>query len=121
MKLLSLNSPLSSKFKFIVALGMAVVLGSILSAAQDKAIVLKGGKLLTVTHGVVENGIVVMQGGKITAVGGASVNVPAGAQVIDVTGMTVYPGLIDSETQLGLTEISAESATNDMIEMSDEI
>jgi imidazolonepropionase-like amidohydrolase len=35
--------------------------------------------------------------------------------------MTVYPGLIDSETHLGLTEISAERMTNDEIEMSDEI
>ena len=35
--------------------------------------------------------------------------------------MTVYPGLIDSETQLGLTEISAEPMTNDLVEMSDEI
>ena len=43
------------------------------------------------------------------------------AQVIDVTGMTVYPGLIDSESALGLTEISAESSTNDLIEISDEI
>jgi imidazolonepropionase-like amidohydrolase len=35
--------------------------------------------------------------------------------------MTVYPGLIDSETSLGLTEISAEPSTNDRIEISDEI
>ena len=63
---------------------------------------LRGGKLLTITHGVIENGVVVIEDGKIAAVGaGASVKVPAGAQVIDVTGMTVYPGLIDSETNLG--------------------
>ncbi len=41
--------------------------------------------------------------------------------MIDVTGMTVYPGLIDSESYLGLTEISAEDSTNDLIETSDEI
>ena len=35
--------------------------------------------------------------------------------------MTVYPGLIDSESSLGLTEISAESSTNDLIENSEEI
>ncbi|HMH01066.1 MAG TPA: amidohydrolase family protein, partial [Terriglobales bacterium] len=40
---------------------------------------------------------------------------------IDVSGMTVYPGLIDSETSLGLTEISAEPSTNDQVEASDEI
>src|SRR5271167_1188986 len=89
---------------------------------QDKPVVLRGGKLLTITHGVIENGVIVMQGGKITAVGAASsVNIPADARVIDATGMTIYPGLIDSETQLGLTEISAEAMTNDLIEMSDEI
>ena len=66
---------------------------------------------------MIENGVIVMQGGKITAVGAAaSVNIPADAQVIDATGMTIYPGLIDSETHLGLTEISAENMTNDLVE-----
>jgi imidazolonepropionase-like amidohydrolase len=91
-------------------------------AAQEKPVVLKGGKLLTVSHGVIENGVLFMQGGKITAVSaGGSAKIPRDARVIDVTGMTVYPGLIDSETHLGLTEISAEDMTNDLIESSDEI
>ena len=41
------------------------------AVAQDNPIALKGGKLLTITHGVIENGTVVMQGGKIAAVGPA--------------------------------------------------
>ena len=90
-------------------------------AVGNETIALKGGKLLTITHGVIENGVVVMQNGRITAVGGAGTAIPSGAKVVDVTGMTVYPGLIDSETHLGLTEISAERMTNDQIEMSDEI
>ena len=70
----------------------------------------------------IENGVLVISGGKIAALGAAnSVKVPKDAQVIDVTGMTVYPGLIDSESYLGLTEISAEGSTNDLIETSDEI
>lgn len=89
---------------------------------QSKPVVLKGGKLLTVSHGTIDNGVLVMKDGKIAAIGAAgSVSVPADAQLIDVTGMTVYPGLIDSETQLGLTEISAEQMTNDLVESSDEI
>ncbi|HLY92815.1 MAG TPA: amidohydrolase family protein [Candidatus Angelobacter sp.] len=91
------------------------------AAATNETIALKGGKLLTITHGVIENGVLVMQNGRITVIGGAGTAIPSGAKVIDVTGMTVYPGLIDSETHLGLTEISAERMTNDQIEMSDEI
>jgi imidazolonepropionase-like amidohydrolase len=101
---------------------LLLAIASVLAAAQQQPIVLKGGKLLTVSHGVVENGILVMQGGKISALGAASsVKFPKDAKVIDVTGMTVYPGLIDSETSLGLTEISAENSTNDRVELSDEI
>jgi imidazolonepropionase-like amidohydrolase len=89
---------------------------------EATAIILRGGKLLTISHGVIENGAVVIEGGKITAVGAAaSVAVPKNARVIDTTGMTIYPGLIDSHTHLGLTEISAVEMTNDLVEASDEI
>jgi imidazolonepropionase-like amidohydrolase len=91
------------------------------AAAANETIALKGGKLLTITHGVIENGVVVMQNGRITAVGGPGTAIPSGAKVIDVSGMTVYPGLIDSETHLGLTEVSADRMTNDELEPSDEI
>jgi len=94
----------------------------VVASAQQKPVVLRGGKLLTVSHGTIENGVVVIENGKIAAVGAASsVNIPKDARVIDVTGMTVYPGLIDSETQLGLTEISEEDSTNDLVETSEEI
>jgi imidazolonepropionase-like amidohydrolase len=90
--------------------------------AQQKSLVLKGGTLLTVSHGTIENGVLVMSAGKISALGTAtSIKIPKDAEVADVTGMTVYPGLIDSESYLGLTEISAEGSTNDLIETSDEI
>ena len=89
----------------------------------NKYIVITGGKLLTITHGTIENGELVIYKGKIAGVGtaGAMKPLPPGAQIIDAKGMTVYPGLIDSETHLGLTEISAERNTNDLVERSDEI
>jgi imidazolonepropionase-like amidohydrolase len=90
-------------------------------AAPSEITVIRGGKLLTVSHGVIENGVIVMQNGKITAIGGANTAIPKSAKIIDATGMTVYPGLIDSETHLGLTEISADRMTNDTLENSDEI
>ncbi len=85
-------------------------------------IAITGGKVLTVSHGVIENGVVLLEGGKIAAVGtAASVKVPKGATVVDAKGMTVYPGLIDSETRLGLSEIASDRMTNDTVEPSDEI
>jgi imidazolonepropionase-like amidohydrolase len=93
-----------------------------IAPAQQKTVALKGGKVLTVSHGTIENGVVLFENGKITAVGAAgSVQIPKDVRVIDATGMTVYPGLIDSETALGLTEISAVDMTNDLVEPSDEI
>jgi imidazolonepropionase-like amidohydrolase len=84
-------------------------------------IAIRGGKLLTITHGVIENGVVVMENGKITAVGPSGTAIPRGATVVDATGMTVYPGLIDSETNLGLVEVEADQRSNDLVEPSDEI
>ena len=56
---------------------------------------------------MIENGVLLIQDGKIAAIGAAaSHQIPKDARVIDVSGMTVYPGLIDSETHLGLTEIA---------------
>ncbi len=104
---------------FVVGLVLCVASAA---PAQQKPVVLKGGKLLTVSHGIIENGVLVMQNGKITAVGAANaIKIAKDARVIDATGMTIYPGLIDSEDNLGLTEISAEQMTNDLIESSDEI
>lgn len=84
-------------------------------------IAIRGGKLLTITHGVIENGVVIMDGGKITAVGGSGTAIPRNATVVDATGMTVYPGLIDSETNIGLVEVEADQMSNDLVEPSDEI
>jgi imidazolonepropionase-like amidohydrolase len=95
---------------------------SLRAADASKTIVIEGGKLLTVSHGMIENGVLVMADGKITAVGKAGeVKVPGDAQIVDAKGMTVYPGLIDPETNFGLTEISADQMTNDLVERSDEI
>ena len=84
-------------------------------------IAITGGKLLTITHGTIDNGTIILSNGKITAVGPASTAIPPGATIFYAKGMTVYPGLFDSETQLGLTEISSDDASNDLAETSDEI
>jgi imidazolonepropionase-like amidohydrolase len=106
----------------LVTFVVILLLGVSLCSAQQKPVALKGGRILTISHGTIENGVVLFENGKITAVGSSgSVQIPKDARMIDVAGMTVYPGLIDSETALGLTEISAVDMTNDLVEPSDEI
>lgn len=91
------------------------------TSVQAPTIAITGGKLLTITHGVIENGTIILSGGKITAIGPARTAIPKGAQVVDARGMTVYPGLIDSETQLGLVEVESDQVNSDLVEPSDEI
>ncbi len=73
------------------------ILIAVSAAAQD--LVLKGGTILTITKGTIENGTVVIQDGKITAIG-KNINIPSGIKVIDVTGKYIMPGLIDSHTHI---------------------
>jgi imidazolonepropionase-like amidohydrolase len=84
-------------------------------------IAIVGGKLLTVTHGTIENGVIILDHGKIAAIGPATTTIPTGATLFDAHGMTVYPGLFDAETHLGLTEVDADEMSNDLVEASDEI
>ena len=62
-------------------------------------IAIKGGKLLTVTNGIIEKGNILIENGKITAVG-ADVAIPEGAEVICAEGCWVTPGLIDVHTHI---------------------
>ncbi|MEP6850932.1 MAG: amidohydrolase family protein [Acidobacteriota bacterium] len=64
-----------------------------------------GARIVTVSGATIENGTVIIQNGKIAAVG-ANVSVPSGAERIDGKGLSVFPGMIDANTNLGLSEIS---------------
>src|SRR5215207_8279904 len=80
--------------------------------AQRSAIdtyAITNARIVTVSGPVIERGTVVIRNGLIAAVG-ASVNAPPDARVIDGAGLTVYPGLIDSYTNLALPEASPTPA-----------
>jgi imidazolonepropionase-like amidohydrolase len=87
-------------------------------APTAETVVLSGGRLLTVSGETIENGTLVLSGGRIAALG-REVAVPPGARVIDVSGRTVYPGLIDGLTTLGLVEISSVAGSVDTTEVED--
>jgi len=79
------------------------------SNAQHSAIdtyAITNARIVTVSGPIVERGTVVIRNGLITAAG-ANITAPPDARVIDGTGLTVYPGLIDSYTDLALPEAAA--------------
>ena len=88
-----------------------------LNAAPDAAspahvYALRGAKVYTLAGPPVESGTVVIRDGKIAAVG-VNVDVPADAEVIDVRGLEIYPGIFDPVTTLGLIEIAYVPPTVD--------
>jgi imidazolonepropionase-like amidohydrolase len=78
--------------------------------------VIRNATIVTVSGPRITGGTVVMQGGKITAVGAAAAT-PAGATVIDGTGMFVYPGMINAGTEIGLSEIESVPGGEDQQEV----
>ncbi len=106
-----------NKFKFCAAAASACLALAAGAAAQETYAV-RNATIVTVSGPVIEKGTMVISDGKIAAVG-RNVKVPGNARIIDASGLRVYPGLIDSGTALGLTEIGAVPATQDTTEVGD--
>lgn len=106
----------------IIALLVLLTATLSLQAQVDKAtkgtFALTNATIETVTNGTIESGTLVIADGKIAALG-TNVNIPAGAKTIDCSGHTIYPGMIDGNTQLGLAEVSSVSLTVDHNEIGD--
>jgi imidazolonepropionase-like amidohydrolase len=109
---------MKNKSYLTLACALALVLAAVASMLAPRAsarsqsgdaYAIRGGTVVTVTGAAIPNGVVVIRNGLIAAVG-ADVPIPADARVIDATGMTVYPGLIDSYTSLGIGAPAAQQA-----------
>src|SRR5215475_8791879 len=79
-------------------------------AQNPSAVAIRNAKIVTVSGPVIAKGTVVVRKGLIEAVG-ENVPVPADAWVVEGEGMTVYPGLIDSLSTVGIPG-AAPAATN---------
>ena len=64
-------------------------------------IAITNGKVMTITQGTLERGTVLVEDGRIVAVG-EEIEIPADAEVYDATGKVVMPGLIDAHCHVGL-------------------
>jgi imidazolonepropionase-like amidohydrolase len=85
---------------------------------QSQRTALRGATIHTVTKGVIQNGTIIFDAGKIIAVG-ANIDIPAGTKIVDVTGKHIYPGLIDAYSSVGISEIGAVDMSNDVNEVGD--
>jgi imidazolonepropionase-like amidohydrolase len=85
-------------------------------APQTRPVLISGATVHVIDGNTLDGGSVLFAEGKITAVG-KSVAAPKGALRIDASGKHVYPGLIESMTDLGLREISAVEETDDRTEL----
>ena len=80
--------------------------GSTQAAGSNEAtrapdLLIRNGTVLTVTHGVIQNGSVLIHNGKIAQLG-TNIPAPPGATVIDASGKYVMPGIIDCHSHLAL-------------------
>jgi len=86
-----------------------------ITPSEYGAFILTNATIETITNGQ-QKGDLLIRDGKIEAIGG-NLNRPADAKVIDCSGLTIYPGLIDSGTRLGLSEVGSVSLTQDYNEL----
>lgn len=108
----------------------AKIIGLILSAiivpqlhaqnpiAATGTFALEHATIVTVTMGTIGNGTVLIDSGRIVSVG-EQVIIPSDAEVIDCAGLYIYPGMIDSGTILGLSEIDSDQRTRDFDDVGD--
>jgi imidazolonepropionase-like amidohydrolase len=108
-----MNRAIPHSMSFVAAL-IAVLLACIPGASAQT--VLEGGEVHPVSGSIIEEGVVVIGAdGRIVAVGeSGTVAVPEGADVVDVSGKVVTPGLIEAHSSLGLVEIWAADGTRDV-------
>src|ERR1700742_3199816 len=105
----------------IFALALLIVSGlSILTPANplNEIYAIKNVKVITGTGKTFNNGVIVMENGKITAVGDNAA-IPRGAQVTDGGGAFAYPGMVNANTTLGLRESGSVAGSVDISEIGD--
>lgn len=101
----------------LVLFAFPVFAHNLVPGAENKTpVLLQGGTLHTVQHGSLAQTDLLFHEGKIVQIG-ANLPVPEGAQVIDISGKHVYPGIIALDTTLGLIELEQARPTNDLAEV----
>jgi imidazolonepropionase-like amidohydrolase len=88
-------------------------------AVDSRPLAIVGGHVVPIEGDPIERGTVLVENGRIAAVGGADLAVPDGATVVDAAGSWVLPGLIDAHTHVGVHEEGEGWAGSDINETTD--
>ncbi len=102
--------------KLGVALLTMLLAVASLRAAGPETVLLRGATVHPVSGPDIADGSVLVRDGKIAEVG-ARIAAPRGARVIELKGLHIYPGMIDSDTEIGLTEIEAVREMSDIADI----
>lgn len=106
---------------WVLALAGLMPAAAATAAAGGPVTAIRGGAVVTVTHGTIQDGVVLVQDGLITAVG-AGVEVPPDARVIEAAGMFVMPGIIDAHSHIALGDVNeATSPSTPQVRILDEL
>jgi imidazolonepropionase-like amidohydrolase len=119
----------------LVSLLAAFMLNMVVAGAQQRAslnllrprpnsasgvYLIRNARIVTVSGPEIEQGSIIIRDGKIEAVGATAATPRDAHEVIDAKGLSVYPGMIDAGTSLGLVEIaSGAPGTVDLVELGD--
>ena len=106
------NSVMKSISLVVVMMAFCLQLTAQVQKAKTGVFALTNANIQTVTNGVINNGTIVLSGGKITEIG-TNVTVPSGATTIDCKGLWIYPGAIDGGTSVGLLEFGQVPVASD--------
>ena len=97
-------------------IGLFIAFGVAACAAANDSFFIRGIDVYPVTGAEMKGVSVLVQDGKIADMG-AKLIAPKGMKVVEGKGLRLYPGMIDSSTELGLSEVSAERVTVDTGEL----
>src|SRR5579859_5840276 len=97
-------------FGFLCLFGLAYSASAATPPDALSVILIQNATVMTVSHGTIEHGSILIKDGKIAEVG-QSIKAPAGAQVIDASGQFVIPGIIDCHSHIAAESINEGSVS----------
>ncbi|MGH7172209.1 MAG: amidohydrolase family protein [Gemmataceae bacterium] len=98
----------------LVVISPLVFLASVRAAPPEQTIAYRGARILTAAGTPIDKGVLIVRKDKIVAIGAeADTPIPEGAQIIDLKGKTIIPGLVDTHSHIGIWPRPHVPAHND--------